>query len=509
MGIMLPDVAEVRSCGHPFHGLWKDGYITLPNAETKSCPDPANGSCVLLRVPGQPEVSRTTEELAADEAAGIEWRNYGLISGGRIGAQSIDAGSGFANVLLIDSAKKRWQVRIAKNSSVSGAFTLALRRFGHIDGTVEDWTSTITLSLSDAFWSAVFALRPLLTIAQNMTGREFIMGAVNGDGATAMAKVNISGTVDTQASGLGITVSSEVIEWAARENYTITTSISVLGECTSTTTDTYTLYDDNSGLPAGQTHDRYMVWVDGTLSEDNGEPEPVAGYHWTITSTTDTDTSTKVKTTEVEYHAIKHVWAGYVEDALKMVSLEFTETAVTTNDAVFIDHLSGGYYWDWDSGPQITNERLDSKIGDSVVYSHALDELIGQAGSNNPPGDRGVPFAAENLDGYSDSDVLTISTGVAQNVISYADEGYVDGGVDMWRSFYLWPLPSITVFGNAIVALLKRTHPSGSDFTYTTISIHAPSLASQDTTVDINSIFATWHPALDVIATDTEKICWF
>lgn len=68
--------------GQPYHGLWKGGFITLPNGATKACPAPANGGVVLIRQPGQAEVVRSPAEQAADAAAGWEWRNYALISGG-------------------------------------------------------------------------------------------------------------------------------------------------------------------------------------------------------------------------------------------------------------------------------------------------------------------------------------------------------------------------------------------------------------------------------------------
>lgn len=509
MGIKLPDNAEISMAGLPFHGLWKSGIITLPNDETITCPAPANGACVLLRVPGQPAVSRTTEQLAADAAAGMEWRNYGLISGGRIGSQSIDAGSGYANVMLIDAAKIRWRVRIAKNSSVTGQFTLALQRFGHIDGTTSGWTSTLAFTVDTALWSAVSGPQPLLTIAQNTTGREFVIGAVNDDGASAMAKISLTGTVDTGATGFGLTISSEMIEWSARENFTQTNTVSISGECTSTTTYTYAQSNAETGLPTGVTFEWIRVWIDGTLTEDNGEPPEVAGHYWTLTAAEDSDTSTKVKTSGTTYYALKHVWAAYLEDVLKLVSFEYSQSTSRTNACVFIDHLTYGYYWDWDAGPETTNESLDSLIGDDVVYSHELPELSGSASSLNPPGDRGVPFDAENLDGYSDSAVSYSSTGIAQNIISYADELYVDGGVDMWRSWYLWLIPGQAVFGNPVVVLVKRTHPSGNDFTYANISVHAPSLESVSTTDNLTSENVTWQPVTDQLTIDSEKICWF
>lgn len=66
-----------RIVGCPWHGLVRNDRLTLPNGQhidgTFSA-NQARGS-VRFAVPGAPAVSRTPEEVAADAAAGRQWRN--------------------------------------------------------------------------------------------------------------------------------------------------------------------------------------------------------------------------------------------------------------------------------------------------------------------------------------------------------------------------------------------------------------------------------------------------
>lgn len=77
--------------GVPWHGKVQGGSLTLPNATTRAWPQPdgtSSGSITdhagytfLQKLPGVAEIVRTTEEQAADEAAGMEWRDSFIVSG--------------------------------------------------------------------------------------------------------------------------------------------------------------------------------------------------------------------------------------------------------------------------------------------------------------------------------------------------------------------------------------------------------------------------------------------
>lgn len=84
----LPAPSYPRRLGVPYHGLLTGGVLTLSNGRTITWPTagvtPAaspSGDCYILRVPGVPPVEMPPAELAAEAAAGREWRNYALLTG--------------------------------------------------------------------------------------------------------------------------------------------------------------------------------------------------------------------------------------------------------------------------------------------------------------------------------------------------------------------------------------------------------------------------------------------
>lgn len=84
----LPAPAHPRLIGVPYHGLTRNGWLTLSTGQRIGWPTAGpvervdvHGDCYLLRVPGTPPVSLTPQEIAIEAAAGREWRNYALLSG--------------------------------------------------------------------------------------------------------------------------------------------------------------------------------------------------------------------------------------------------------------------------------------------------------------------------------------------------------------------------------------------------------------------------------------------
>jgi hypothetical protein len=73
--------------GCPWHGLWRDGVLELPNGSTR----PADslgasygpGDTFLQRMPWAPGATRSPEDAAADAAAGRQWLDYFLLSTGQ------------------------------------------------------------------------------------------------------------------------------------------------------------------------------------------------------------------------------------------------------------------------------------------------------------------------------------------------------------------------------------------------------------------------------------------
>lgn len=71
----------IKTWGSPWHGLVKNGVLTLPNDETMQYPQPSNGNSYLIRYADTPGVSRSTEQLALDAVEGKQWRNDAIIAG--------------------------------------------------------------------------------------------------------------------------------------------------------------------------------------------------------------------------------------------------------------------------------------------------------------------------------------------------------------------------------------------------------------------------------------------
>lgn len=128
--------------GHPWHGLCRNGALTLPNGATKTYPQPSGGAAWVLRVPGTPAVSRTAEQLAADEAAGVQWLDYGILSGDA--AQIYSKPLGVGRWIYADSAGDRWLVSAPLHdvalTAVEGAtISVRLSRFGVVGGDAEHY----------------------------------------------------------------------------------------------------------------------------------------------------------------------------------------------------------------------------------------------------------------------------------------------------------------------------------------------------------------------------------
>lgn len=93
--------------GMPYHGLVTDGVLALPNGGSIDLGDPLSGPSYELRSPTAPGITRSTEQAAADTAAGREWREYALTnSGARLNGHPIDGS------IYIDAAGTPWLIDV-------------------------------------------------------------------------------------------------------------------------------------------------------------------------------------------------------------------------------------------------------------------------------------------------------------------------------------------------------------------------------------------------------------
>ena len=122
--------------GWPYHGLCAGGSITLPNAATHPMIQPPNELTWLIDMGLQP-IERSPTELLADAAAGFEWRNYALISGGMIYGKALNAGSFNPDAFIhVDIEGKRWLVKwisaYITTSKLAAVFTFSACEFGRL-----------------------------------------------------------------------------------------------------------------------------------------------------------------------------------------------------------------------------------------------------------------------------------------------------------------------------------------------------------------------------------------
>ena len=512
MGIKLPDNAKILMAGQPFHGLWKAGSITLPNAATKTCPAPTGGACVLIKVPDQATVTRSEEEAAADTAAGLEWRNYGLLSGGRYGSVALPEFYGEGVVFFIDAAKKCWLMRVYTAPNLVNYMTVRLRRFGLIDGTINTaWSAAINVPLSSDFVTVVNSFlvpnRAFVVVSQNSTGRKFVIGyRAYKDGylwCDAMAEITVSSTVDLEASDLGLTFSHTVIESQHRNSINQVSSETASGTVRHIKKWTYEEFPVGGGTPTGNTYDRTVSWENGYVISDDGPPTGGTG-NWDVSSSVDIEKSSSIEVSGawMETHKF-YVWAGYHNDVLSLAEVKLVQSYEFSGAAATLDTGL------WKTGPMAWDKtaRFVFTYGETVVVDHSNviesgavnDSFIAEMSGNY--GDAGPQCPYEysiGSDDWARNPYWSVLDGQAIQFSNWTGRIIsVDQGA--------WVSP--------VIRCLSRTWTvSGGGGTYSafiTDSVHAPSGASQSNSGASSTFDASWHPVTNQLAVDTENICWF
>jgi hypothetical protein len=127
-------LGKVVKFGHPWHGLARNGTITLPNGQQMPYRQPSGGGARVYQVPGVSAEPQTPE----DESAGINWLPYAIVSGGFDG-QIYTQRLPLDGWLYADPQGRTWMVTVSfAGSSVTVAAvegqqaTVTLRRFGLI-----------------------------------------------------------------------------------------------------------------------------------------------------------------------------------------------------------------------------------------------------------------------------------------------------------------------------------------------------------------------------------------
>lgn len=167
----LPPASRPIRIGQPYHGLLRGSVLSLSTGGTLqwldgSVPDPdsTSGDCYVLRVPGTPAVGLAPGEVAAEAAAGRQWRDYALLTGRARAYAGIAVGS--KAWLYADAEGAVWRIECDMLDGASltptrlvpdqpegiypatADFTFAIRRFGVIDPDDPDGTSAPTRSIT-------------------------------------------------------------------------------------------------------------------------------------------------------------------------------------------------------------------------------------------------------------------------------------------------------------------------------------------------------------------------
>lgn len=142
--------------GNPWRGLLQGGQIQLPNGSTKAAPQPTfintrhwdeQGATFLQRGP-LAGVTRSSEELAADAAAGRTWRDDAILSGQRMSLY----GKTLNGWVYCAPDGLRWRVRtttlmVPITTSMPLNLNVTLHKFGEFGGT--DVSQVVNLALAD------------------------------------------------------------------------------------------------------------------------------------------------------------------------------------------------------------------------------------------------------------------------------------------------------------------------------------------------------------------------
>lgn len=183
--------------GHPWHGLVEGGLMVLPNDTIRAYPQPpaktdviggvttpipdTHGSTYRVAVPGVLPLERTPAELAADTAAGREWRHEATLSAARLQLY----GKPLDGWIYVDPDGARWLVRCAQldenvlySTAETLALTVTLARFGELGGAAEEYEYPATITN----WGIDSGTVPSTV--------RLLVDDVRGDGAAAVVMVH-------------------------------------------------------------------------------------------------------------------------------------------------------------------------------------------------------------------------------------------------------------------------------------------------------------------------------
>jgi len=141
-------LSKLGQFGCPYHGLIKDGLLTLPNADTLTCRQPSGlaferGHTHLIDLPDAPGAVRTLEQQTADIDQGKQWLSQAIIAGDQIHGTEI----GNAGMIYVAPDSSKWLVNtnLHSGSAAATSVTVTLRRFGLFGVAAEEHSYTVAV----------------------------------------------------------------------------------------------------------------------------------------------------------------------------------------------------------------------------------------------------------------------------------------------------------------------------------------------------------------------------
>lgn len=473
-------LSKVKMFGLPYHGVWQDGEITLPNGAKKAAPVPASGACILVKVPGLPPIERSTDEVADDIAAGREYRNYGLISGGYFGPIQIPVAAGEAFVIFIDSASKAWRCKIVKGPT--NTLLLSLHRFARFSTEIDAWSDTVSVPVAAAFWASIIVLG---TEAQASSGRDFVLSSHVAEAfPQAFLRMTISGTVDFSLPSLGLSIAADAIEYPGRAPYIERVTWTVTGSWIWTRTEHYVLKGGS-----GTTYDRVIVTTDYIQTSDSGEPDHDL---WNFVSLDDVYESTKFGLVEQILGWAPRICAvTYIDDVMTTLTCTYSVNAQSFSHA---EHRTGSNLFDYvvDSSAKNT----------SVVWAWGAVEIIKKTATESWPAlleqvQSGVTIRVDRINEVQPSGPTMIDLFSTQDSNGF---NHYSAVMPVVTNGAPWASP---------VRVLCDAKKVSSYYELTPQSVISPTGDTIPTSLDYQNLFASWQPVSKIMSVTASRCCWF
>lgn len=136
---VIPPGSRPRLLGQPYHGLMRNGVLTLSNGKTVDAPW-GWGDCYVLRVPGVAGqgVQMTPVEAAQEAAAGRQWLDYAMLVGRqRTYAGSITVGANAWLYAAPDGSVWRIECDRLDTTDIIPSYPVAPLLYGHYPATLD------------------------------------------------------------------------------------------------------------------------------------------------------------------------------------------------------------------------------------------------------------------------------------------------------------------------------------------------------------------------------------